>query len=383
LDDRLWYRASDPTYPGEVDLSDWTAYKEPPFASALLNDYGELATGVPASNHSRWLLCILPPVHGGGAKGSLLLPYLAAIHTSGNGVNPQSHAFDFETGTWSRWLAFTHIPISGGWGNGRNAACYDSIQRQVWRTSCQELQRAHIDSSQWERVPLSGFYGNWGCKPLVHIPPVNVLLILKSGSSIGILDAASPGTSVSAATVSGTPPPSQPTESFGGTWCGDLGPNGSVLVCDYTTMDVYALAVPSDAFSGTWTWSTLTRHNSPSGFSRTLQYNRFQYVPAIQACIVTGGNSDVYAFNIEELGSTALKTSTVRRGLAFSASPNPFRTRVRFSDHAPAVDIFNAAGKRMARLEAGRKQWNAENFPAGVYLVRSSNGIRQVLLKIQ
>jgi hypothetical protein len=53
LDDRMWHRASDPTYPGEVDLSDWTSYKEPPYTSALLNNYGELATNVPASNHSR------------------------------------------------------------------------------------------------------------------------------------------------------------------------------------------------------------------------------------------------------------------------------------------------------------------------------------------
>jgi hypothetical protein len=287
-DTRRWARLSDPTYPGEVPLSDWEAYTEPPFASPLLDERAELATGVPASSHSRWHPSILPPAAGGGPQGSLLVPFASAIHTSGNGTCGQGHRFDCASRTWSR-LGDPNPVISGGqcW-----SSCVDASRAAVFTFGNSAVSRLDVASGAFAEVDLPGYYGSGFEKvPAAHALEHDVIVLLDSAYGIRVIDAASP-TALVAPTVTGAAPAATEDQSYGLTWCPDLPPHGALVCLDYATLAVMACFAPEDPGAGTWAWQELVATNRPAFGQSGLFYNWFQYAPALRAFFHAGGAHD-------------------------------------------------------------------------------------------
>lgn len=302
-DTRQWKRLSNPTYPGRnsagsslASLGDWAAFKEPPFASDLLSTYGELEAGVPASNHSRWHPCIIPPSLGGGPRGSLLIAYLSSIHTSGNGGAHVAHAFDCATGKWSRVGT-----VSGVSDRGRSwSSCLDTKRGVIYRPGEQVFTRMSLASGEWadSGIRINGTaYSN---APCAYVPTKDVVVLLTATGQIGIVDASLP-TTITPASMAGTPPPPQPGQSLGLTWVADLGPSGSICTLDYTTGAVYACGLPADPYKGNWTWSTLVR-TSPPALPTYSAYNHFQYAQGLKSFFLANGETDsMWCFRPREI----------------------------------------------------------------------------------
>lgn len=288
-DTRQWSRLTVPTYPGTnsvgtslVTLGDWTAFKEPPFASDYLNTYGELALGVPASNHSRWHPCILPPSLGGGAQGSMLIPYQSATHTSGNGTFPQAHRFDCATSTWSR-LGNLNTVIGSGvqcW-----ASAVDTTRGDVWTFGQYSISKMVGATGTPVSVSVTGYNGtDFARTATVYVPSVDCFVIFDPAMTLRVVNPA--GGALVAPTVSGTPPGASAGQSNNGVYCQHLGANGSIVSMDFTNKVVKALAVPSNPYTGTWTWTTLSASNTPSYGDAQWWYHRLQYAPALKAFFV-------------------------------------------------------------------------------------------------
>lgn len=295
-DTRKWVRLSDPTYPGEVPLSEWQASKEPPYNSDLLNTYGELATAVPASTHSRWHPCIIPPTLGGGPKGSLLVAYKSSIHTGGNGQARQSHAFECSAKQWRRVGAPSPNPTAErAW-----SSCLDTRRGVIYKPGEQRMWRMALSTGTWSALSVGGYSVN--LSPCVYVDRHDVVVFINEGTrGISVMDASNASQIVSASTT-GTPPPSQISQSLGLTWCPDLGPYGAICVFDYTSKVAYACALPANPLAGTWTWSTLAQINAPSVGQSEWLYNRFQYAPSLKSFFLCGAATDgMWCFRPGEL----------------------------------------------------------------------------------
>jgi hypothetical protein len=77
-------------------------------------------------------------------------------------------------------------------------------------------------------------------------------------------------------------------------------------------------------------------------------------------------------------------------GQAFSAEPNPFvrRVRLRLPQLARAIEILDAAGRRVRTLRSHREVWDGSDsygaqLPSGVYYLREQGGpLRRLLVKL-
>lgn len=302
-DNRQWRRLSDPTYPGRnssgtslAALGDWTPYKEPPFASDLLQTYGELEPGTPASNHSRWHPCIIPPSLGGGAKGSLLIAHLSSVHTSGNGSAYAAHAFDCATLRWSRVGGLSTVPDQArAW-----SSCLDTRRGVIFRPGERVFTRLTMSTGIWSDTGIRIYGTAYANVPCLYLPSKDLVALLAANGQLGLVDAAQPSALVPA-NMAGAPPPPQGGQRLGFTWVPDLGTHGSLCVLDYTSGTIYACAAPANAFSGTWTWSTLLRTNTPS-LPRYDTYNHFQYAQALKCFFVANGETDsMWCFRPREI----------------------------------------------------------------------------------
>ena len=88
---------------------------------------------------------------------------------------------------------------------------------------------------------------------------------------------------------------------------------------------------------------------------------------------VSGGAPDLGAY--EYGGGIALRVSAPSfSGSFLSVIPNPFGTMVRFqvaAGKSVALSIYDMAGRNIAAFESRECSWNAQNNPAGVYLIRA------------
>jgi hypothetical protein len=289
-DTRQWEQLTVPTYPGTnsggtslVTLGDWTAFKEPPFASDLLETYGELALNIPASNHSRWHPCVLSPALGGGSSGSLLIPHQSAVHTSSNGSYKQGHRFDCSTLQWSRLGGLNQISFQ--YDLKAFSSCIDTQRGDVWTFGTSNASRYNVAGNAHTDIAISGYRGSgFEYKAAVYVPTVDRILLITGDWAMRMIDPSSPGT-MATPTISGANPGTVVDQNQNGVWCPDLGANGAVVCMNFTAKIVKALYAPSLP-SGTWTWATLSASNSPSYGDAQWWYHRLQYAPALKSFFI-------------------------------------------------------------------------------------------------
>jgi hypothetical protein len=306
-DTREWSRLVDPTYPGDLGANDWVYPRNPPYDSALLNTYGEVATNVPASNHSRWYPCILPPGNGGGAYGSLILPGLASIHTGDAGTTGQAHKLDCQAAITATSAnansAWSRIGPVGATNLRSWAGCVDSTQGYIYSSNSDypaqaQLLRLNINTLTWSDASPSG-WTSWRGQPIQFVSEHNMLIVMNSSFGLAVMNAAGAPLSLVTVTTSGTPPTGgAPSSGQGGgfVWCPDLGSYGAVVHHNYTNNVVKACYAPANPLSGTgWSWATLSSSNSPSGLGNPNHfYNRFQYAPALKSFFLCSIPNDSY-----------------------------------------------------------------------------------------
>jgi hypothetical protein len=314
-DTRQWSLLTNPTYPGEIDNADWTLNIQLPYTSSLLNNYGELATGVPASNHSRCLPCILPPEHGGGASGSLLIPRLMAIHTDGNGAGQAlGHKLNCAT-------ALTVGPAAasvagGGWsrfgidnlGGRAWSACVDTFRGDIYvahQASSWLIEKFNSATTSVSNVTPSGYVdNNVAGMPLIYDDTHDIVIIFCKDFSLRVyLAPLTAGAAAISHTISGTQPSSGIPDgagsvgSSGGVWCPDFPPNGAILHYNPANHQIKALTAPANprVAGGVWTWVTLSASNTLSGRGDALYwYNRLQYSRKLKTCFLLSTSNDSY-----------------------------------------------------------------------------------------
>jgi hypothetical protein len=312
-DTRQWFRLTEPTYPGVNSsgtsletLGDWANFKEPPYASDLLQTYGELAPGIPASNHSRWLPCILPPGAGGAAKGSLFVTALRSIHTGGNGGAAYAFRLDITGNTTASWSR-----VAIGAPNSAVSACVDTSRGHVYhsRTGSYTMDRLDAAAGTWLTVTPSGFVSDsLAGMPMVYAPAHDAIVLMRTDFTLAVMPAGTNPLVMTLKTPTGSAPTGEaPTVGAGGgcCWCPDIGSYGAIVHWNPSTSVVKACYAPSDVLAGTWNWVTLSASNSPAysvGSLVGLSYNRIQYAPALKSLLVapmTGitGSGDAQKLN--------------------------------------------------------------------------------------
>lgn len=322
-DDRSWRRLTDPgPYPGDLieygtgnDEKYWgiASYPVPgddfSTANEPLKTYGEVKTNVPASNHSRWLPCILPPGNGGGSQGSFILTNVTAGHNTGAGVSGQMHALNCASalsfGSVNAYQAWSRLgPIRDG--NRRAwAACVDTYNGYIYASnagfpSSYELNRYNIATGTWTTANPTGWNSSSDAAyPIVYAATHHIMVVLRDDFTVRVINADASPMTISTATVSGSPPSGgAPAVGTGGglTWCPDLGIYGAFVHYNYVTHEVKACYAPANPLSGgSWTWATLTANNTPSGRGDAVHwYNRFQYAPALKSFFLCSMPGDAY-----------------------------------------------------------------------------------------
>lgn len=321
--DRLWKQVGATTYPGSLGTSYW-----PPALSSAAGDanyqypepfttYCELTSGIPASYHSRWTLCVLPPSLGGGAYGSFISAQMAAVHVGGSTKSFTAHKLDIASsgsGTWSRLGPRNESAQT----NDERAwvGCLDTTRGRVVQMSNQGFWWLDATNpTAWSSmVNPSGFNGSgFMNQPMVYAPELDCFIVASGSFGLMVKTASdlygNTMGSASAVTATGTPPAAQPNESTGLTWCPDLGTYGAVVAIDYNNYAVKACYAPSNPTSGSWTWATLSSSNSPTfswteydGGAKGQAYSKFQYAPALKAFFVSiGSNGAMWCFRPSEI----------------------------------------------------------------------------------
>jgi hypothetical protein len=316
-DTREWSRLTDPMYPGTVaqfgpydwgwsvlrTIDDLTEADEP------LKTYGELRTNVPASNHSRWLLGILPPTNGGGSAGSLVLPNLSAVHITGAGSSGQMHVLNCATALaagsangytgWSR-LGSINSDNRRGW-----AGCVDTFNGYIYVSnagfpSTYALNRYNIGAGTWSTTNPTGWsIGSDAALPIVYALTHHIMVLMRTDFTLRVINAdATPMTIATATTAGSAPTGGAPGSGSGGgtCWCPDLGSYGAIVHYNYVTHEVKACYAPSNPLGGgMWTWATLSSSNTPVGRGNAEHwYNRFQYAPALKSFFLCSMPNDSY-----------------------------------------------------------------------------------------
>jgi len=313
-DTREWFRLADLTYPGEVPDSDFVPTKNPPWTSDLLNDYGELATGVPSSSHTRALPCIIPPTWS-GSQGGYCIPHLMAYHTGDGNVGAgYVHILDCDLalsvgsaaasaagGGWSR--VGPENPVSGrAW-----AGCVDSTRGYVYvanNGSSYDLSRLNLNTLAWADVTPSGWLGSgfYG-KTIQYIPEFDLLIQMKEDFSLLLMPAGGAPLSYTLRTPTGATPTlvedAGDNSGIGFVWCPDLPPYGAIVHWNSLDNTVSACYAPASPLSGTWNWVELAATNLPTQIvtysqPNHLWYNRFQYAPTLKSFFVCTMPNDAY-----------------------------------------------------------------------------------------
>lgn len=151
-------------------------------AATPIDQYGEVAPGVPVSSHTYQHLQPLPSEWGGGALGSTLL-----VHISSGGPpiasSAWSHRFDHSTGTWSRYPTDT----SGLAPSVANKACFDTTRGVHWTTvdGTQVAKLTHLPAPAWQvfSVPSGGANFVWWNSVAAYCPTLDVMIVFDIHSS--------------------------------------------------------------------------------------------------------------------------------------------------------------------------------------------------------
>lgn len=316
-DTRQWSRLTDPTYPGTVapfgpydwgwsvprTQDDFTEADEP------LKTYGELRTNVPCSNHTRWMLGVLPPANGGGSQGSLVVPNVSAGHITGAGASGQMHLLDCNSAlslgsangyqAWSR-RGSVYSDNRRSW-----AGCIDTYNGYIYAScagfpSTYALNRYNIATATWASANPTGWsIADDAAMPIVYALTHHIMVVMRSNFTLRVISADASPMTINTATVTGSPPTGGgPGSGSGGgiTWCPHLGSYGAIVHYNYVTHEVKACYAPSNPLGGgTWTWSTLSSSNTPSGRGDAEHwYNRFQYAPALKSFFLCSMPNDSY-----------------------------------------------------------------------------------------
>lgn len=312
---RQWGRMTDPMYPGSVPPFvpyDW-GWSVPRVGDNLTNadeplrTYGELQANVPASNHSRWLPCILPPEHGGGSQGSLVIPILAAVHITGAGQSTQSHVLDcaaaISAGSANGYTAWSRQGGLNPYHDGRCwSACVDTTNGLIYVSgeNSGALSRYNVATATYSNATPSGWSGSgFNSRAMVYSPLHQAIIALNSSANIGVVPTALTGAlTLTSKVPTGTKPSAGlPSVGSGGgaTWCPDLGQYGALVHYDYVNKVVRPCYAPANAVSGTWNWgSPLASSNTPSHGDAVHWYNRFQYAPALKSFFLVSMPTDAY-----------------------------------------------------------------------------------------
>jgi hypothetical protein len=235
-----------------------------------------------------------------------------------------------------------------------------------------------------------------------------VITGFRDGSSVYAVDLSNPTSSRVTLNEGGTPPSKSST--CGWTWSD----RRQAILYYYSGADVYEFKAPAgDWKTEAWTWTKLTSSSNSVtpenwGTNGRGPYSRFriaQYTDAEVAIIVhkIDNIGQTYAFRVPG-GSTHVEIAMpTLRGLALSASPNPFRTGTVFTVKLPgneksALNLYDMKGRLVRTLETGigkkggivRVCWDGRDrygapAPAGVYLagLRTKGGravTKQVVL---
>lgn len=305
-DDRQWRRLVDPTYPGDAPAGDWVFGVNEPYSYSGLNNFGELTPQVPASNHSRWLPCILPPSAGGSASGDFIVPFQAAIHTGGQSLGvARGHRLNVASalslGSANANPAWSRFAVANNGARGW-AATVDTARGLVYCSHASPsylLERYSVSAGTMTTVTPSGFVNDTiAGLPLQYAPEHDLLIIMTSGFSLRLMDASAGTLSMITPTITGTAPSGgAPSAGSGGgfAWCPHLGSYGAVVHYNYSNHVVKACYAPASPLSGTWNWVTLSASNTPSGRGDAIHwYNRFQYAPALKSFFLCSMPNDSY-----------------------------------------------------------------------------------------
>lgn len=324
-DTRQWSRLSDCSYPGMLSDSDWSYLKDYPWDSDLMNSYGEVATGVPASNHSRSVPCIIPPTWG-GTQGSLCMPFLASLGKTGNYNRAQAHKLDCASalsmgssaasqagGAWSRLGAYNTVSTRG-W-----AATVDTNRGYVYLSnsaSSYDLSRLNLNTNIWSDATPSGYSPTWSGKTIQYAAELDMLIQMDRSLNLLLMPA---GGSPLAMTTKVTQNKFTlgydefDTSGTGFVWCKDLPPYGAIVhfntpaqenvpaTQDSSLIKVYACYAPANPLTQDWTWSELISLNKPTSLFRATQYinnylwyNKFQYSSRLKSFFLCSQPDDAY-----------------------------------------------------------------------------------------
>jgi hypothetical protein len=128
-------------------------------------------------------------------------------------------------------------------------------------------------------------------------------------------------------------------------------------------------------------WTAYNAAGAPTATANGI-FGRFRYVPAYNVFVVdTDMNDNVSFFKLTAGAGTNPEKKALPGAHIINATPNPFRSSVliRFPRALTSgvCSIYNLNGKVVKHFPQGSGStltWNAENVPAGVYLVRLTSG---------
>jgi hypothetical protein len=328
-DTRQWSRLADVSYPGEVTDNDWFGSVKP-YSPLYATPSGEVATGVPAANHSRSVPCILSPAWS-GSQGALCLPVCRSIGNIGDQASNFPHELDCDLALQVGSAAAGQP--GGGWSRiGTNftsngtamSATADNSRGYLYIPfgNINELHRFNIQTNTWSNVSPSGWFSTFGgtAWAIEHAPSIDCLLFMNTSFDIIVIPAGGSPLVATKKTPTGTKPTLGPDESdtsgCGFVWCPDLphptvpGVFGAMVTLQMsdlvsgpmTRCQVSACYAPADPVNGTWEWRQLAQNNMPTGlwdsrasyYNNKLWYKRFQYAPALKSFFLCSMPNDSY-----------------------------------------------------------------------------------------
>jgi hypothetical protein len=321
-DTREWSRLADVGWPGEVTDTDW--FTNGPYSTLYNTPSGEVATGVPAANHSRSVPCILSPAWSGSA-GGFCLPSARSIGNIGDLSSNFPHALNCATalsvgsaaagqsgGGWSRLGGAHPSGLTGIW-----AATADNVRGNLYIQAQNngQLWRFNITANTWTDVSPSG-YGSSGFqnRTLEYAPSLDCVIQMDANYDLAFIPAGGSPLTLTKRTTAGTKPTpnydSDDGAGYGFIWCPDIPPYGAVV--HLTTSNLFEgpmlfcdinACTPSSSnpLTATWTWSKLvannmptTLHNPTSYMNNRHLYKRFQYAPALKSFFFCTMPNDTY-----------------------------------------------------------------------------------------
>jgi hypothetical protein len=291
------------------------------FVNANVSVDGSYPNGTPFPCHTYMLPTFLPSDAGGGALGSWV--YMCHPQNNVRILYPNFWRFDLSARTWSRWRS----PHLHGVYN-YNGMCYDSTRKRLWLVApgpvneygtkglwmVNMINRTIVEVTLSGGATAGGRFQSSGLDPNqpgpAYVPGRDCIVFPCGNNNVICVD-------VSGVNDTGAGTAMAHYIAQSGTACPSLwnnlgyGPQsiGGLEYCSYdgnlwalnqfsgtTVAQLFKLAPPTGALSGTWTWTSETLTSS-SGESLSLRASsagsvgdkaimgRFRFVPALKSFV--------------------------------------------------------------------------------------------------